>query len=383
MGILSLKLHRAALELRFGAKRLVIPALILIGAACSSSPAPRSRATTSPTSCRRRWRSSDRRRARLPVADDACDVRRRDERGGARLGPRQHRRPGRRRDRPRGAGDALHRAERRPDRRRESTEAALNSGYHLAYLVGFAFIVVALVIAVTVLKPAPMPQMEGMGEPGRRRGPRRAGSGPGRRAGVRQSRLGTGEQRRLQLGSAPWGCERSRAASRCCSPALRRPRPLRRAAARTMATGTPDEQPSGETKSLKIPAGQPGEVKTLSAEGAAGEYDEGIETLLFLLDDYWAEALPEAGFEYSPPCRRHRLLPAGGHPDVRWPAAGRGQRLLLPGGRHDRLGRAGPDDPVLRGGRGRRGRVHPGATSGATWSRTGSGSSSSGRSRAS
>ena len=35
--------------------------------------------------------------------------------------------------------------------------AALNSGYHLAYLVGAALVAVATVVAVTVLKPAPMP----------------------------------------------------------------------------------------------------------------------------------------------------------------------------------------------------------------------------------
>jgi EmrB/QacA subfamily drug resistance transporter len=38
--------------------------------------------------------------------------------------------------------------------------AALNSGYHLAYLVGAALVAIATVVAVTVLKPAPMPSHE-------------------------------------------------------------------------------------------------------------------------------------------------------------------------------------------------------------------------------
>ncbi|HET7485239.1 MAG TPA: MFS transporter, partial [Solirubrobacterales bacterium] len=35
--------------------------------------------------------------------------------------------------------------------------AALNSGYHLAYVVGAILVAIATVVAVTVLKPAPMP----------------------------------------------------------------------------------------------------------------------------------------------------------------------------------------------------------------------------------
>jgi EmrB/QacA subfamily drug resistance transporter len=37
----------------------------------------------------------------------------------------------------------------------EPAAAALNSGYHLAYLIGVALVVVAIVLAVTVLRPAP------------------------------------------------------------------------------------------------------------------------------------------------------------------------------------------------------------------------------------
>src|SRR3954452_789707 len=38
--------------------------------------------------------------------------------------------------------------------------AALNSGYHLAYIVGAILVAIATVVAVTVLKPAPMPSHE-------------------------------------------------------------------------------------------------------------------------------------------------------------------------------------------------------------------------------
>jgi EmrB/QacA subfamily drug resistance transporter len=42
----------------------------------------------------------------------------------------------------------------------ESTAAALNGGYHLAYLVGAALVVVAIAVAATVLKPPAMEQPE-------------------------------------------------------------------------------------------------------------------------------------------------------------------------------------------------------------------------------
>jgi len=45
--------------------------------------------------------------------------------------------------------------------------AALNSGYHLAYLIGAALVALAAVIAVTVLRPAPMPSGEAAPEPER------------------------------------------------------------------------------------------------------------------------------------------------------------------------------------------------------------------------
>ena len=45
----------------------------------------------------------------------------------------------------------------------ESTAAALNGGYHLAYLVGAALVVVAIAVAATVLKPPAMEQAELVG----------------------------------------------------------------------------------------------------------------------------------------------------------------------------------------------------------------------------
>jgi hypothetical protein len=43
----------------------------------------------------------------------------------------------------------------------ESTAIALNSGYHLAYLIGAAMVAVALLIAIGVLRPAPAMQAPG------------------------------------------------------------------------------------------------------------------------------------------------------------------------------------------------------------------------------
>jgi EmrB/QacA subfamily drug resistance transporter len=42
----------------------------------------------------------------------------------------------------------------------EAAAQALNSGYHLAYVIGAILVAAATVIAVTVLRPAPMPSME-------------------------------------------------------------------------------------------------------------------------------------------------------------------------------------------------------------------------------
>ena len=45
-------------------------------------------------------------------------------------------------------------------------DVALNSGYHLAYLIGSGLVAAGLVAAFTVLQPAPMPMMHApAGEP--------------------------------------------------------------------------------------------------------------------------------------------------------------------------------------------------------------------------
>ena len=77
---------------------------------------------------------------------------------GPRLRPRQHDRAGRRRDRPGRARHAGDRAHRRAARRRPVRGAALNSGYHLAYLIGAALVGVAIVIALAVLRPPRQPE---------------------------------------------------------------------------------------------------------------------------------------------------------------------------------------------------------------------------------
>ena len=53
--------------------------------------------------------------------------------------------------------------------------AALNSGYHLAYVIGAILVGIAVVIAVTVLREVPMPSPEEMAEHARRRARARAG----------------------------------------------------------------------------------------------------------------------------------------------------------------------------------------------------------------
>ncbi|MDX6692396.1 MAG: hypothetical protein QOG15_3853 [Solirubrobacteraceae bacterium] len=47
----------------------------------------------------------------------------------------------------------------------EPPKSALNSGFHLAYLVGAGLVVVAIVAAVTILRSAPMPAAHGAGDP--------------------------------------------------------------------------------------------------------------------------------------------------------------------------------------------------------------------------
>ena len=104
------------------------------------------------------------------------------EDAGPRLGRGQHQHAGGRRDRPRGAGDAGRRAHRQLlDRRRRPTLAALNSGYHLAYVVGAGLVGAALAIAVIVLRAEPMPDPAALAEARRPRSRRAARSPPTRR----------------------------------------------------------------------------------------------------------------------------------------------------------------------------------------------------------
>ena len=77
-----------------------------------------------------------RRRAVVPVADDARHVGRDAERRRPRLGPHQHERAGRRRARPRGPGDAVDDADRgaaAPSG--AASDAALVDGYRLAFWI--------------------------------------------------------------------------------------------------------------------------------------------------------------------------------------------------------------------------------------------------------
>jgi hypothetical protein len=53
----------------------------------------------------------------------------------------------------------------------ESTAAALNGGYHVAYLVGAALVAVTIVVTLTVLRPAAMPAMAAEEADVDRRGP--------------------------------------------------------------------------------------------------------------------------------------------------------------------------------------------------------------------
>ena len=112
----------------------------------------------------------------FPGADDARDVGRRAAGRRPGLRPGQHQRAGRRRDRPRRAGDARERAHRRAGRRRPAHAAALNSGFHLAYLIGAGVLAAAVIVAL-----AHAPRAEGCPGPGR--GPQ-AGPAPQQPSGL-------------------------------------------------------------------------------------------------------------------------------------------------------------------------------------------------------
>ena len=115
MGVLSLR-YSSRLVVRFGARNTLVPGLLLILAGLvlfTQAPVdgqlPDRRAA-------RRAPDRDRRRHRVPGPDDARDVGRDAERRGPGLRPGQHDRAGRRRARPRRAGDAVGLPQRRPRR---------------------------------------------------------------------------------------------------------------------------------------------------------------------------------------------------------------------------------------------------------------------------
>ena len=120
---------------------------------CCCSRARRSTATTRSTSCRR-CRCSGSASGSLPVADDAGDVGRHPR--ATPDSPRAWSTPA-----PRSAARSASRCWRRcPAERTDGLIAdgvdgleALNSGYHLAYLVGAALVVAAIVVAIRVLEP--------------------------------------------------------------------------------------------------------------------------------------------------------------------------------------------------------------------------------------
>ncbi len=158
MGTLSLGFSER-LIMRFGPKTTLIPGVISVGLGLLLLARTPVDGTYLTDLLAADAAGRPRRRHRLPLADDAGDVGR--DSGGLRprLRPGQHQHAGGRRDRPGGAGDARDSANRQPARRRRLARlAALNSGYHLAYVVGAILVALATVVAVTVLKPAPMPR---------------------------------------------------------------------------------------------------------------------------------------------------------------------------------------------------------------------------------
>ena len=126
MGTLSLGFSER-LIMRFGPRTTLIPGVVADrGRAAALRPhAGRRQLPDRPAAAD----AADRRRRghRLPVADDAGDVGGDAERLGAGLGPGQHQHAGRRRDRPRRAGDARRPSAPTPARQRRLQAAALNS----------------------------------------------------------------------------------------------------------------------------------------------------------------------------------------------------------------------------------------------------------------
>ena len=131
-------------------------------------------------------------------------------------------------------------------------------------------------------------------------------------------------------------------------------------------SGAESSTTPGETRQVEIPAEAQDDQQALTAEPVEGDfqgvsfeaYDESVTEIVSLLDEYWAEALPEAfGAEYTPPDDVIAYYPEEGSPKCDGEPLGPENAFYCPGGNTDRLGRARPDDPLLRGGRGRGGRL--------------------------
>ena len=154
LGIAAMSLgFSARLIERIGARLTLIPGLVLIGTglllfqrrlhACQLLGRPAAGDGA----------ARDRRRAGVPVADDAGDVDGHPGGLGPGVRPGQHHPAGRRGARARGAGDARQLPHQRPARAGVTRSAsALTGGYHLAFGVGAVLIVVGLVLAAVVLR---------------------------------------------------------------------------------------------------------------------------------------------------------------------------------------------------------------------------------------
>ena len=178
MGTLSLR-YSERLIMRFGATNVLIPGwcCVVVGLA-AVRPRARRRHATCVDVLPAMLLLGARRRASLPGADDAGDVRRdaRGRRPGVRAG--QHRPP-------RSAARSASRSSPRCRPPAPTTcwppgspqAAALTSGYHLAFLIGAALVVVGIVVAALVIEPVKQPQAAHGPEPerrGRARPPRAA-----------------------------------------------------------------------------------------------------------------------------------------------------------------------------------------------------------------
>ena len=162
MGALSVR-YSERLVTRFGAARVLLVGLLLIGAGLACSPSPRST----------RGYVADVLPATVLLGIGAglgfpplmglamSGVPPSDAGPGVRAG--QHHRPGRRRARAGGAGHAVDRADERAAGGGTRVPRALTGGYHAAFWIAVVLILAALATALTVLRPAraaPVPPVE-------------------------------------------------------------------------------------------------------------------------------------------------------------------------------------------------------------------------------